>query len=291
MDRGLIEQEVRAAKTGVPFTALGVEDPEGRPLARRPVPIAGDQGLRALADDVPPEPDPGPPGEFQAQAGRLGHGGRQAAGGTGCLEHDEDGVRPTSEGGQATEPIRDTGRAVHGGEPATGQVQEEQVHGTAGQQAAGDGQPFVQRRRRDDDEPFEVDAAGNGLHRVERPGEIQPGHDRTLGLRFGRDPEREGGPAAGAVAADGDAGGSGQAAGAQDRIECREASADDAVVVRARVVAWVVLWLLPGEWRDGERSHDLRSCRSPASLEGRHGCRHVRGKGRHRTVRIEHPFY
>ena len=47
---------------------------------------------------------------------------------------------------------------------------------------------------------------------------------------------------------------------------------------------------LPGEWRDGERPHDLRSCRSPASLEGRHGCRHVRGKGRHRTVIVEHPF-
>ena len=78
MDGGLTEQEVRAAKTGVPFTALGVEDPEGRPLTRGPVSIAGDHGLRALADDVAPEPDPGPPGELQAESGRFGHGGLNA---------------------------------------------------------------------------------------------------------------------------------------------------------------------------------------------------------------------
>jgi len=134
MDRGLIEQEIRAVETGVPFTALGVEDPEGRPSPWRPVSIAGDEGLRALADDVPPEPDPGAPGEFQAQTGGFGHGGRQAAGGTRRLEDDEDRVRPSGEGGQAPEPIRDTGGTVRGCEPATGQVQEEQVYRTTGQQ-------------------------------------------------------------------------------------------------------------------------------------------------------------
>ena len=81
-----------------------------------------------------------------------------------------------------------------------------------------------------------------------------------------------------------------QAAGPEDRIERREAGVDDAVVVPAWVVVRVVPRRLLGEWRDGERPDDLRSCRSPASLEGRHGCRHVRGKGRHRTVIVEHPF-
>ena len=134
MDRGLIEEEIRAAETGVPFTALGVEDPEGRPFARRPVSIAGDHGLRALADDVPAQPDPGTPGELQAQAGRLGDGRRQAAGGTRRFEDDEDRVRPASEGGQSTEPIGDPGRTVRRGEPATGQIQEEQVHRATGEQ-------------------------------------------------------------------------------------------------------------------------------------------------------------
>ena len=136
MDGGLIEQEVRAAETGVPFTALGVEDPEGRPLARWPVSVAGDHGLRALADDVAPEPDPGPSGQFQAETGRLGHGGREAAGGSRRLEDDEDRVRPSGERGQAPEPVGDAGRTVRGGEPAAGQVQEEQVHRATGQQAA-----------------------------------------------------------------------------------------------------------------------------------------------------------
>ena len=232
MDGRLIEQKVRAAETGVPFTALGVEDPEGRPLARWPVSIAGDHGFRALPDDVASEPDPGASGEFQAETGRLGHGGRQAAGGSRCLEDDEDRVRPSSEGGQATEPIGDAGGAVRRGEPAAGQVQEEQVHRTAGQQAAGDRQALVERGRGDDDEPLEIDAAGDGLHRIEGAGEIQPGHHRPLGLRLCRDPECEGRPAAGTIAADGDTRRSRQAARSEDRIERREPGADDAVVVR-----------------------------------------------------------
>jgi hypothetical protein len=144
MDGGLIEQEVRAAKTGVPFTALGVEDPEGRPLARWSIAVAGDHGFRALADDVASEPDPGASGQFQAKTGRLGHGSRQAARGSRRLEDDEDRVRPSSERGQAPESIRDPGRTVRGGEPAAGQIQEEQVHRTAGQQAAGDRQTLVE---------------------------------------------------------------------------------------------------------------------------------------------------
>ncbi len=288
MDWGLVEQEVRAAKTGIPFTALGVEDPERRPFARRPISIAGDHGLRPLADDVASEPDPGPSGEFQAETGRLGHGRGQAAGGTGRLEDDEDRVRPAGEGGQSPESIGDPGRAVRGGESAAGQVQEEQVHRAAGEERAGDGEALVQRRRGDDDEPFEIDAAGDSLHRIERAGEVQPGHHRSLELGLGRDPEREGRPAAGAVAADGDTGRSGQAAGPEDRIERREPGVDDAVGGGTR--GGDRGRRIPGEWRDGERAHDLRSCRSPASLEGRHGCRHVRGKGRHRTVIVEHPF-
>jgi len=287
MDRGLVEQEVRAAKTGVALTALRVEDPEGGPFPRWPVSVAGDQGLRALADDIPPKPDPRAPGEFQAQAGGLGHGGRQAAARTERLEDDEDGARAPGEGRQATEPIGDAGRAVRRRKPTARQVQEEQVHGPTGQQRAGDGQALVQAGRGDDDQPLEVDAAGDSLHRIEGPGEIQPGHDRSLGLGLRREPQGQGGPAAGAVAADGDTGRPGQTAGAQDRIQSREPGVDDAVIVGT----WFVPRLFPGEWRDGERSDDLRSCRSPASLEARHGCRHVRGKGRHRTVILEHPFY
>jgi len=297
-ERFEIRQELRAAKAGVALTALRVEDPERGPLARRPVSIAGDQDFRPLTDDVPSEPDPGTPDEFQAQAGGLGHGGGQAAAGTERLEDDEDRVRSSGEGGQATEPVGDAGRVVRRREPSARQVQEEQVHRATGQQRAGDGQALVQGRRGDDDEPLQVDAAGDGLHRIEGSGKIQPGHHGTLCLGLRRDPEREGGPAAGAVAADGDTGRSGQTAGPQDRIERRESGVDDAVVVRRR--PWLVPRLLPGEWRRCQRERPVRgtddrtdvprSCRSPASLEARHGCRHVRGEGRHRMVIVEHPF-
>jgi len=165
-----IRQELRAAKAGVALTALRVEDPERGPLARRPVSIAGDQGFRPLTDDIPPEPDPGMPGELQAQAGGLGHGGGQTAAGPECLENDEDRVRPPGEGGQAAKPVGDAGRAVRGRESSARQVQEEQVHRSAGEEAAGDGQALVQAGRRDDHQPLQVDTAGDGLHRIEGPG-------------------------------------------------------------------------------------------------------------------------
>lgn len=176
MDRGLgggrferseIRQELLPAKTGVALTALRVEDPERRPPPRLPVAVAGDQGLRPLANDIPPESDPGAPGELQAQAGGLGHGGGQAATGTERLEDDEDRVRAPGEGRQATKPVGDAGRTVRGREATARQIQEEQVHRSAGQQRAGDGQALVQRGRGDDDQPLEVDAASDGLHRVE----------------------------------------------------------------------------------------------------------------------------
>ena len=187
MDRGLIEQEIRAAETGVPFTALGVEDPERGSFPRRPVSVAGDQGLRALAHDVPAQADPGAPREFQAQTGGLGDGGGQAVGGTGRLEDDEDRVRATGERRQPTEPIGDPGRTVRGRQPTARQVQEEQVHRAPGQQAAGDRQPLIQAGWGDDHEPLEVYAAGDRLHRVERAGEVQPGHHRAPCLGFGGD--------------------------------------------------------------------------------------------------------
>ena len=75
----IVAEEVVAAEAGVALAALRVEDPEGRPPPRRAVAVAGDQRLRPLADDVASEPDPRPPGELEAEAGRLGDGGRQAA--------------------------------------------------------------------------------------------------------------------------------------------------------------------------------------------------------------------
>ena len=138
------------------------------------------------------------------------------------------------------------------------------------------------------------DAAGDGLDRVEAARQVQPGDDRTGRLGLGGESVDEGRPPARAVAADGDAGRLREAAGSQDRVERGEAGPDDTV---GRVGAGFVPWPDVGEWRQvrGGRQgegpiRDPRSCRSPASLEARHGSRHVRGRGRHRTIRLEHPF-
>ena len=65
----VVAEEVVATEAGVALPTLRVEDPEGGPLPRRAVAIAGDQRLGPLTDDVAPEPDPRPPGKLEADAG------------------------------------------------------------------------------------------------------------------------------------------------------------------------------------------------------------------------------
>jgi len=166
---GSVKEQVIAAEAGVALAALRVEDPEGRPSPRRPVAIAGDERLRPLPDDVAPEPDPRPPGELQAKTGRLGDSGGKTTSQPGWLEDDEERLRPPGERCQPAEPVRDPGRTIRRGQPAAGQVQDEQVHRAPGQQRATDGKTLVQGLRGDDHEPFEPDAAGDRLDGVETP--------------------------------------------------------------------------------------------------------------------------
>ena len=58
LERGLVDEEVVASKTGIPLPALRIEDPEGGAATLRTVAIAGDERLGPLPDDVAPEPDP-----------------------------------------------------------------------------------------------------------------------------------------------------------------------------------------------------------------------------------------
>ena len=75
---GDVDEEVLPAEAGVALAAVRVEDPEGGSPPRRPEPVAGDDRLGLLADDVAPEPDPRPAGQLEPQAGRLGDGRREA---------------------------------------------------------------------------------------------------------------------------------------------------------------------------------------------------------------------
>jgi hypothetical protein len=239
---GLVEEEVVTGEAGIALAPLRVEDPEGRPPPRRAVAIAGDEHFRPLPDDVVSEPDPRAPGEFEAEPGRFGDGSGEASAEAGRFEHDEKRLRAPGECRDPAEPVRDPGRTVRGGRPAaTGQVEHEQIDRAPGQQRTTDGETLVQGLRGDDDEPLQPDAAGDRLDRVEAAREVEPCHDRALGLRLRGEPQDERGPAAGTVTADRDAGRTWQATRPQDRVEGREPGVDDAVVAsRSRLVTWQI---------------------------------------------------
>jgi hypothetical protein len=283
------------AETAVPLATLGVEDPELRPSPRRPVPAAGDERLGPLADDVPPEPDPGAAGELQAQSRGFRHRGRETGSQPRWLEGDEERVGPSGEPGQATQPLSDLG----GGRArvrSRREIEDEDVDRAAGEEHPGDREALIERVRRQDDEPVEADAACRGLDRVERPGEVQPGDDRAVRLGLGDEPQGEGRGTGARSTAQGDAGAAGKAARPDDRVERGEAGPDDPLDASSRLargrgseLGWVV-GRLGRERRRGQRSHHPRSCRAPSRLEGRQSSRHVRGEGGHRMARLEHLF-
>jgi len=71
------------------------------------------------------------------------------------------------------------------------QVDDQDVDRTTGEEHPSDRQALVEGVRREDDEPVETNAAGDGLDRVEGAGEVEPGDDRTVGLGLGGDPQGE----------------------------------------------------------------------------------------------------
>ena len=255
---GFIKQEVVPAEAGVTLATLRIEDPERRPAPGRAVAVPGNQHLRALTDDVAPEANPRAPGEFQAQARRFGNRTRQTTSQPRRLQHDEQRLRPPGEGGKTSEPVGDGGRTIRGRKMPTGQVQDEQVHRAPGKQRATDGQALAKRLRRDDHEPIQMNAPGDRLDRIETARQVEPGHDGACRLGLSGDPEHEGRPAAGAVAADGDTRRTRQATRSQDCVERREPGPDD---------PFIGAGLIPGligerrdGWRQGQRPDDPRSC-------------------------------
>ena len=283
------------AETAVPLATLGVEDPQLRPSPRRPVAAAGHERLRPLADDVPSEPDPAAPLELQPQPGRFGDGGREPGRQARRLEGHEQRLRPASEAGQPPEPFSGLGRG-RADIRSRREVDHEDIDRTAGEEHPRDREALVEGLGGQDDEPVEADAAGRGLDRVKRPGKIEPGDDRTIGLGLGNEPEGEGRGAGARGAAQGHAGGARQPARPDDRVEGREAGPDDPLDAGSRLARRrrggpvIDAGRLGRERRRGQRSDDPRSCRAPSRLEGRQSSRHVRGETGHRTARLEHLF-
>lgn len=284
-----VEQERILGQARVPFAALGVQDPERRPTAGWSVAVVRDERLGALADDVATQADPRPAGQLEADAGRLVDRGREAAGRRPAkpwrIEDQEQGLCAPGQRGQSMEAIGDPGGLVGLGEASAGQVQDEHVDRTTGQERARDTQPLVQTSRRDDHEPFEPETAGDGLHWVEAARQVQPGHDGSGHLGFRGGAQRQGGPAAGAVAADRDAGPTREATRTQDGIERGEPGVDDPVIGERRDRGAGVGGLVHLHRRgcQGQGPDDPRSCGTPAGLEARQRGIHITTRGRHRT--------
>jgi len=227
---GGVDEEVLPAKAGVALAAVRVEDPERGPSARRSEPVAGDQRLGLLPDHVPPEADPSPAGQLESEPGRFGDRGREAVrvAAPGGFEQDQQHVRAPGERRQAMQPVGDFRGAV-GAPEAARQVDQEQIDRAARQQRPADRECLVERFGRDDDEPFEADAAGDRFDRVERAREVDPGHDRAGSLGFRHGPQCERRAAAGPVAAQGHASIPRQTPRSEDRVEGGKASGDDPV--------------------------------------------------------------
>jgi hypothetical protein len=317
----------------VPLPAIRVEDPEVCVPSRRPEMVPGDHHLCPLADDVASQPDPRPARELQPKPDRFAKGAGDIRRKTGRLENDQQAARSTRQCRQPMEAIRKTRRFSAGRSRRPGtrvfrskssrqirskssrQIDQQQIHGAALEERPRDGQAFVQGLRREDDEPLEPNAAGYRLDRVEAPGEVEVGHDRTAGLRFRRETQCQGRLAARGIAMDRDAGQSGHPARPQDRVQSGKPGGDNAPVIEVgRSLRWPIVeragrrleWIRSGltlersiERHSRERtdrgrrlrfSREPRSCRTPASPKVRESDGDLGRRDGHRLI-IEQMFY
>ncbi len=258
-------QEPRPAQAGIPGAALRIQDLEGRATAGWPIAVTRDGDLAVLPHDVPPEADPARSPQLQPQAARLLHGRGKRPAQCVRLQHDEQ--RPGAPG-QRRKPAQPVPHPFPGnrGVPSVRQVQDQQVNGPGREQRPGQRDRLLEILRRQDHEPLRADPARDGLHRVERTGQVQPRHDRPARLRLRGHPQCHRGLARGRIPTQRDRGGTRQPARAQDGVQRGEPRGDDAPVrVRGGDTGTG-----PGGWggwcggRDDGGCRDDRGCRFAA---------------------------
>ena len=291
-------EECPETEARIPIPSVGVEDPERRPPPWRAGPAPGDHDLGSLADDIATQPDPRPASELEADPRPLPDRGGHRAGEPRWFEDEEGDPGPSGQGSKPAEPIGEPRGALGMG----WQVDDEEIHGPARQERSGHREALIRIGRREDDEPFRPDPARYGLDRIEGIGEIQPGDDGATRLGLRGEPQGDGRPPAGEVAAQGEAHAARQAAGPEDGVKRRKAGGVDAGGIRGdtgyrrarpdigRLVR-VRIKLRQRRHRQGpdHLAHGARRGRAPPRSKGRKGCRHVGGEVRHRAS-IEHLF-
>ena len=226
--------------------------------------------------------DPRPPRQLEPEPGGLRDRGRQATDEVRRFQDNHAHAGPPPERRQPAQAVAEATRTQPGR-----QVDDDEIHGSAREQRSSDGQPLVEVRRADDDEPLRPDAAGHGLDRIQRTGEVQPGNDRATGLGLGDMAQGEGRPAARGVAPERGERAARDAALAEDRVERGKPRRVDAPdLALDRLFGWAfVSRRRHRQRRDRKRPDDLgresRRSRSPARAKvgkrgghGRRGHRH-----------------
>jgi hypothetical protein len=125
-----LDEEPFAAEAGVPLPSVGIEDSERRPPAGWAGPVAGDDHLRSLADDVSPEADPRSTGQLDTDSRRLADGSRHGRDETRRLQDHERDPGPASERREPAEAVGD----ARGGLDAGREIDDKEVHGSAREQ-------------------------------------------------------------------------------------------------------------------------------------------------------------
>ena len=217
-------QKGLAAEAGVSLPSVRIEDSERRPAAGWAGPVAGDDHLRSLADDVPPEANPRSTRQLETDPRRLADGSSHGRDEARRLQDHEADPGPSSECREPAEAVSEARGRLDAGR----EIQDEEVHGPAREQRAGDRETLVRVARREDHEPLRPDAASDGLHRIESRGEVHPSHDRARCLGLRDEPQGERRPAAREITSKREAHPTGQAAGPENRVEGRKPGREDA---------------------------------------------------------------
>jgi len=221
---------VASSEAGIAQPAFRIHDPQLGRATGRPESVACNANLRPLADDVPAEPDPRPTTQLQPQRRDLGQNAGQGRGKIRWLQHQQLNAGSTRKRSQSIESLGQDGRRKAGSiQRPMGQVQQQQVDSSILQQHRRHGQRFLERVRREDDKPLQLDSTTNRLYRIKAPGKIQIRHDSTdrLGLRHGLQRQRR--FAAGSFAVKGSGCSTRKPAQSENRIQGQEAGGDSPI--------------------------------------------------------------
>ena len=214
-----LSQQLAPRQAGIAQPALCVQDSQLRRTARRPKPIPRHADLSPLPHHVPAQPNPGSPAQLQPQRRNLGESAGQGGGKAGWLQNEQLDARSTGQGSQSAETLGQVRRRNPGAHEPGRQIQQQQVHRSILEKHGRHRQRLLERIRRQDDEPLELNAPGNGLHRIQASGQIQIRRDPAGSLGPGHGLQRERRLPAGPIAVQGRGCGARQTAQPQDRIQ------------------------------------------------------------------------